>query len=121
MAIGAKPAPAGPERATAPGAYGRSARLTGFFWQWAPFNFDDRSVFFHVNADPDGKPWNTRAVILPDGAGPEGGIHVEAPRLEGVTRRRATRHAERALLKLPLPDGEAEMTLEPVGLPFLMR
>src|ERR1700755_3400632 len=117
MAIGAKPAPAGPERATAPGAYGRSARLTGFFWQWAPFNFDDRSVFFHVNADTEGKPWNTRAVILPDGAGPEGGWHSDAPRMEDVTLKAGTRHALGGPLKIPLLQGEASVRIEPLTAP----
>ena len=97
------------------------AGLTGFFWQWAPVNFEDRSVFFHINADPDGKPWNTRAVILPDGAGPEGGFHSDAPRMEEVTLRQGTRHAERGMLRIPVDGGEAEVKLEPVGQPFLMR
>ena len=96
------------------------AGLTGFFWQWTPINFEDRSVFFHVNADPDGKPWNTRAVILPDGAGPDAGWHAEAPRMEDVTLRQGTRHAERGVLKIPLADGEASIALEPVTT-FLMR
>jgi hypothetical protein len=95
--------------------------LAGFFWQWTPINFDDRSVFFHVNADPDGKAWNTRAVILPDGAGPEGGVHSDSPRMEGVTLRQGTRHAERGTLMIPLDGGEAQVKLEPVGHPFLMR
>jgi hypothetical protein len=95
--------------------------LTGFFWQWTPLNFADRSVFFHINADPDGKPWNTRAVVLPDGAGPEGGWHSDSPRMEDVTLRQGTRHAERGTLKIPLADGEAEIRLEPLGQPFLMR
>jgi hypothetical protein len=96
------------------------AGLTGFFWQWAPLNFEDRSVFFHVNADSDGKPWNTRAVILPDGAGPDGGWHSDAPRMEEVVLRQGTRHAEGGTLRIPLEGGEAEIRLEPVGT-FLMR
>jgi hypothetical protein len=94
-------------------------QVAGFFWQWTPLNFEDRSVFFHVNADPDGKPWNTRAVILPDGAGPEGGAHVEAPAMD-VTLRQGLRHAERGTLTLPLEGGEATLTLEPIST-FLMR
>jgi hypothetical protein len=95
--------------------------LAGFFWQWTPLNFDDRSVFFHVNADPDGKAWNTRAVILPDGAGPEGGVHSDFPRMEEVSLRQGTRHAERGTLRIPVEGGEAEVKLEPMGYPFLMR
>lgn len=94
--------------------------LGGFFWQWSPLNFDDRSVFFHVNADPDGKPWNTRAVVLPDGAGPDGGWHSDGARMEDVVLRQGTRHAERATLKIPMQGGEAAIRLEPVTT-FLMR
>ncbi len=94
-------------------------QVAGFFWQWTPVNFDDRSVFFHVNADPDGTPWNTRAVILPDGAGPEGGIHIEGPSM-AVTLRQGLRHAERGTLTLPAGDGEATLTFYPMAT-FLMR
>jgi hypothetical protein len=94
--------------------------LMGFFWQWTPINFEDRSVFFHVNADPDGRPWNTRAVILPDGAGPGGGWEAEAPRMEDVSLKPGTRHAVGGTLKIPLAQGEASVKLEPVGT-FLMR
>jgi hypothetical protein len=93
----------------------------GFFWQWTPVNFDDRSVFFHVNADPEGKAWNTRAVILPDGAEAGGGVHSDFPRMEEVTLRQGARHAEGGTLRIPVAGGEAELRLEPVGYPFLMR
>jgi hypothetical protein len=41
--------------------------------------------------------------------------------MEDVTLRQGTRHAERGTLKIPLADGEAEIRLEPLGQPFLMR
>jgi hypothetical protein len=96
------------------------AGLQGFFWQWTPVNFDDRSVFFHINADPDGKPWNTRAVILPDGAGREGGWHTDAPRMEDVGLKPGTRHAVGGTLKIPLEQGEASLRFEPLET-FVMR
>lgn len=96
------------------------AGLSGFFWQWTPVNFADRSVFFHINADPDGRAWNTRAVILPDGAGPDGGWHAEAPRMEEVTLKPGTRHALGGTLRIPLAQGEAEVRFEPIET-FLMR
>ena len=101
-----------------------SDAVPSFFWQWAPLNFADRSVFFHINADHEGAPWNTRAVILPDGAGPEGGWHADAPRMEDVTLKPGTRHALGGVLKIPLAQGEAKITLKPRGEPggvFLMR
>lgn len=49
-----------------------------FFWQWTPINLPKRSVFFHLNAHPDGSAWNTRAVVAPDGNGPEAFTETEA-------------------------------------------
>lgn len=42
-----------------------------FFWQWTPVNLPRRSLFYHLNANADGSAWNTRAVVAPDGKGPE--------------------------------------------------
>jgi len=94
--------------------------VSGFFWQWTPLNFSDRSVFFHVNADPDGRPWNTRAVILPDGAGPDAGWETPGARMEDVVLIPGTRHARTARLAIPLEQGEARIGFEPF-LTFLMR
>jgi hypothetical protein len=71
---------------------GRS--LPQFFWQWTPINMGARSIFFHLNAHADGTPWNTRAVIVPDGAGAQGFAEDHAPHmasgLEDGTRWPAT-------------------------------
>ena len=45
---------------------------TTFFWHWTPVNLPDGSLFFHINAEPDGKAWNTRAAWAADGAGIDG-------------------------------------------------
>ena len=50
-----------------------------FFWQWTPVNLPSRSVFFHLNAHADGSAWNTRAVVAPDGNGPEAFTEVHEP------------------------------------------
>lgn len=94
--------------------------MVGFFWQWTPLNFTDRSVFFHVNADTEGKPWNTGAIILADGAGPEGGWRSSAPRMEEVTLQPGARHAMGGTLKIPLAQGEASIRITPQSV-FLMR
>ena len=94
--------------------------MGGFFWQWTPLNFADRSVFFHVNADPDGRRWNTRAVISPDGAGPEGHYETEVATMEDVSLIAGTRHARSGTLNVPLAQGSASITFEPF-LTFLMR
>jgi hypothetical protein len=53
-----------------------------FFWQWTPINLPARSLFFHINADANGAPWNTRAVIAPDGAGHEGFFETPSAKLD---------------------------------------
>ncbi len=93
--------------------------IAGFFWQWAPLNFADRSVYFHINADTDGKPWNTRAVILPDGAGPDGGYHTDAATM-AVELIPGTRHAKSGTLTIPMDQGAATVKIEPKSV-FLMR
>jgi hypothetical protein len=45
-----------PDAQPAPGGF-------QFFWLWAPFNFQDRALFFHTNEDATGKAWNRRAVM----------------------------------------------------------
>jgi len=95
-------------------------RIPSFFWQWTPLNFADRSVFFHVNADSEGEPWNTRAVILPDGAGPGGGRHTGEAAMEDVVMIPGTRHIASATLSIPLAQGSAKVSFQPF-LTFLMR
>lgn len=95
------------------------ADISGFFWQWAPLNFADRSVYFHLNADPEGEPWNTRAVILPDGAGPDGGWRTDAAKME-IELITGARHARSATLTIPMTRGAATVKVDPIAT-FLMR
>jgi len=92
----------------------------GFFWQWTPLNFADRSVYFHINADPDGVPWNTRAVVAPDGAGHDGFYETEAAKMEEVNIVAGTRHASTGTLNIPLKQGSAKVVFEP-RTTFFMR
>jgi hypothetical protein len=111
----------GKRHALAPGAVGTRDRSWGvrsigepdaqpvvpagprsFFWQWTPLNFADRSVFFHINAEADGRPWNTRAVICPDGAGPQDLFETDQATLQTVLEP-GTRHASAARLTIPAP------------------
>ena len=96
------------------------ATLTGFFWQWTPLNFAKRSVYFHINADADGEAWNTRAVIAPDGAGPDGFYETEAAKMEEVKLIAGTRHASTGTLNIPLKQGTASVHFEP-HITFFMR
>jgi hypothetical protein len=75
----------------------------GFFWQWTPMNFEDRSVFFHFTADSSGIPWNTRAVVSLDGANAPDMTETEAARMH-VDFVEGTKHAKTARLTIPMAD-----------------
>lgn len=92
----------------------------GFFWQWTPLNFADRSVYFHINADPDGQAWNTRAVIARDGAGAGELYETEHAVMEDVSLITGTRHARTGTLAIPLKQGVARVRFEPL-VTFFMR
>lgn len=91
-----------------------------FYWLWSPVNFAEGSLYFHVNADVHGRPWNTRAVWCPDGAGPEAMLESEACHME-TQLRPGTRHAQSADLTAELPDGRTLRAKFEPGTPFLMR
>ena len=95
------------------------ASRPSFFWLWAPLNFASFSVFFHLNADDRGRPWNTHAVLCPDGAGPEAMVHCDAPAMQ-VTWRDGERHATAAELKLDFAGREMRVSFAPLGR-FQMR
>lgn len=96
------------------------AQLPQFYWIWTPLNFEDRSVFFHVNDDSEGHSWNTRAVIVPDNAGHGEHLHLESA-TANVTYRSGTRRAERGSLTLTDKHGRGlGVKLEPQSI-FLMK
>jgi hypothetical protein len=75
-----------------------------FFWLWSPMNFPTRSVYYHLNADRHGKPWNTRAVVVADGAGPPE-FHQVEDAIMSLEMRTGTRHAVSSTLRLTGPEG----------------
>lgn len=95
-------------------------KLPQFYWIWTPLNFPDRSVYFHVNEDSAGEPWNTRAKIVPDGAGHDGQIEMAACSAL-VKFASGTRRAERASLTFTDRSGRGlGVDLEPLAT-FLMK
>ncbi|WP_338465796.1 hypothetical protein RXV95_09425 [Novosphingobium sp. ZN18A2] len=93
--------------------------VPAFFWQWTPLNFANRSMFFHINANTRGAAWNTRAVIVPDGAGPDEQIHIEDAEM-AATLQPGTRWPSGGTLTLPTADGDLHVSFEPIGR-FQMR
>jgi hypothetical protein len=99
----------------APDSQPPAVSMPQFFWLWAPFNFADRSSFFHTNDDAAGKPWNRRAVIAPkDGAAAE----YERPALQ-LTFRSGTRRVRSADIRLG-DESKASLHIEPTGAAFYM-
>ncbi|MDF8331695.1 hypothetical protein [Novosphingobium cyanobacteriorum] len=84
-----------------------------FFWQWTPVNLPARSLFFHINADRHGAPWNTRAVIAPDGAGHDGFFETPAATMDS-TMQPGTRWPSRGALTVQGADGPLELRFEPL-------
>ena len=86
-----------------------------FFWQWTPINLPGRSLFYHLNAHADGTAWNTRAVIAPDGCGPESLTEYHAPRMT-TQLANGTRWPGHGVLEF----GHERLVLEPLSR-FQMR
>lgn len=86
-----------------------------FFWQWTPVNLPTRSLYFHLNAHADGSAWNTRAVVAPDGNGPEAFTEVHDPAMDAPLAPR-TRWPGGGALTI----GEEQFRFEPLGR-FQMR
>jgi hypothetical protein len=72
--------------------------LPQFYWIWAPTNFPNLSLFFHVNEDASGTPWNTRCEMMPDGAGQGAGFGLSRPRTRPVWKS-GTRHLSSLVLE----------------------
>ena len=77
-----------------------------FYWLWAPTNFPNLSLFFHVNEDERGAAWNTRCTLADDGAGPDKFLHLDEPHMK-VDWRKGMRHAQSARLDVRDPSGRA--------------
>lgn len=75
-----------------------------FFWLWSPCSFDDGGFFFHTNDDATGRPWNTRAVWAPDGAGEDGFTHLNGQ--AELIWKSGTRHAASAVVRLTDDHGK---------------
>ena len=86
--------------------------LPQFYWLWAPVNFDDRILLYHVNADGDGNIWHTHGVMAPVGAGPQRAMKKVDSRIRFKS---GTRHAESAIITFITPeDEEIQISVEPV-------
>ena len=90
----------------------------GFFWQWTPLNLAQGSLFFHVSAGSDGRPWNTRAAWVADG-GEAADIREGEGRMQAPLST-STRWPSGGDLELDLEGAPGHLKLEPIGR-FQMR
>ncbi|MCE9651240.1 MAG: hypothetical protein K8R18_16595 [Parvibaculum sp.] len=82
-----------------------------FYWIWAPMNFEDRITLYHNNADGEGRPWNTHAVMAPTAAG--AATHM-ASCSSDIAFKSGTRHARAATIRTVDEAGNAyRLELEP--------
>jgi hypothetical protein len=75
----------------------------GFYWLWAPLNFDDGFGLFAVNEHPDGRRWHSDAVWVTDEV-------AEVDASYELVFKPGTRHALAATVRL----GGRSIELEPV-------
>lgn len=90
---------------------GAPAMPGGFYWLWAPLNFDDACYLFDVNEYPDGARWHESAMV----ASPDVHADVESGHVEySLTMRSGTRHAAGAELSFEFPSGKQRIQLTPL-------
>ena len=89
------------------------APMPAFFWQWTPLNLTHGSLFFHINADTGGHPWNTRAAWAPDGASADTIVEGSAALDSSLTG--GSRWPEKGRLEVNVPGAPKSLALEPVG------
>ncbi|HJW41140.1 MAG TPA: hypothetical protein VJ476_07920 [Rhizomicrobium sp.] len=71
-------------------------RLPQFYWLWSPLNFPDKFMLYHLNADADGKAWNSASVI---GATGEAKPDHMAACWSTIDYKPGTRHAKHAVIE----------------------
>lgn len=96
------------------------AQMPQFYWIWTPLNFENLSVFFHVNDDGDGNSWNTKSVLVMDGAEQGGESVLKSPKMS-VNYAPGTRRMQSAELHVVDQAGrDHKISFEPLG-KFLMK
>ena len=86
----------------------------GFYWLWAPVQFDDAGYLWDVNETPTGDRWHDE--VMASGAGSAG---IDGPVEHGDASYRfdfkpGTRHAASFGLELQFPSGTRTLELEPL-------
>ena len=90
----------------------------GYYWLWAPLNFDDEVVIFDVNELPSGRRWHENTMVARVGA--SANEAVDGTHTYQIEWKPGTRHAAKFTADLALDNGRSErITLTPL-LTFFM-
>ena len=95
-------------------------QLPQFYWLWAPINFPNLSLFFHVNEDASGGAWNTRSVLAMENADHASLLHLNRPKMS-VTWQPGTRRAAAATLSVEDGQGQAHQVDYELRSTFMMK
>jgi hypothetical protein len=82
----------------------------GFYWLWAPLNFDDMNVIFDVNENPDGSRWHHNAMVAPTDPNASAAHGTHTYELDWLS---GTRRAGAFSTQFTLPSGTVGIKLEP--------
>lgn len=91
-----------------------------FYWIWTPTNFENLSLFFHVNEDGAGEAWNTRSVLAMNGADHDGLLHLDAPKMK-IDYAPASRRAVKGVLTVDDSQGRTHTVSYEPKATFLMK
>ena len=80
-----------------------------FFWLWAPLNVGETSVFYHLNADEHGRPWNTEGRM----ADSESASTMDQADSRLVYRK-GSRHAASAQIDFKKAGQDIHLALKPI-------
>jgi hypothetical protein len=86
-----------------------------FYWLWTPTNFPNLALYFHVNEDETGKPWNTRCLLAMDGAAQGETLELRDARMS-MTWAPGKRFAKEMVLDVKDPSGrDHRVTWTPIA------
>ncbi|MBL8560066.1 MAG: hypothetical protein JNM47_15180 [Hyphomonadaceae bacterium] len=91
-----------------------------FYWLWAPTNFPNLSLYYHVNDDADGVPWNTRATLAMDGANTTEHFHLHDTAMK-VDWKKGQRWAQGATLSAKDASGRDHTVTWTPRATFMMK
>ncbi len=91
-----------------------------FYWLWAPTNFPNVALYYHVNQDAEGLAWNERCTLAPDGVDAHGQVHLHEPRIH-MTWAHGKRWASEMLLQVKDPSGRDHVVRWTPLSTFLMK